>query len=67
MVNAFGRLATLATAIVVGSSLFYPPAYIHSPAMQSQTSVREQSVVEAAYKAYLRHGKIKITPHSIGC
>ena len=59
MVDAFARLATLATAIVIGSSILYPPAYIHSPAMQTQTSVREQSVVEAAYKAYLRAWKDK--------
>jgi uncharacterized protein (TIGR02246 family) len=59
MVNAVGRLATLATALVVGSCVFYPPACIHSPAMQSQTSVREQGVVEAAYKAYLRAWKDK--------
>jgi ketosteroid isomerase-like protein len=58
MVNAFGRLA-LATAIVVGGSTFYPPAYIHSPTMQSQTSVREQRLVEAAYEAYLRAWKDK--------
>jgi len=59
MVNAVGRLATLATALAVGSCVFYPPACIHSPAMQSQTSVREQGVVEAAYKAYLRAWKDK--------
>jgi hypothetical protein len=52
--NAFGRLATLATAVVVGSSIFYSAAYLHSPPMQGETSVREQSIVEAAYKAYLR-------------
>jgi hypothetical protein len=45
MVNALGRLATLSTAIVVGGSMFYPPAHMHSPAMQGQTSVGEQSVV----------------------
>jgi uncharacterized protein (TIGR02246 family) len=59
MVNAFGTLATLATAIVIGGSMFYQPAYIHSTAIQSQTSIREQSVVEAAYKAYLRAWKDK--------
>jgi ketosteroid isomerase-like protein len=59
MVNALGRLATLSTAIVVGGSMFYPPAHMHSPAMQGQTSVGEQSVVEAAYKAYLRAWKDK--------
>jgi ketosteroid isomerase-like protein len=59
MVNALGRLATLSTAIVVGGSMFYSPAHIHSPAMQSQTSVSERSVVEAAYKAYLRAWKDK--------
>jgi uncharacterized protein (TIGR02246 family) len=59
MVNALGRLATLSTAIVVGGSMFYPPAHMHSPAMQSQTSVSEQSVVEAAYKGYLRAWKDK--------
>jgi len=59
MVNAFIRLATLATAVVVGTSIFYPAAYLHSPPMQTETSVREQSVVEAAYKAYLRAWKDK--------
>lgn len=59
MVNALGRLATLSTTIVVGGSMFYSPAHIYSPAMQSQTSVSERSVVEAAYKAYLRAWKDK--------
>jgi hypothetical protein len=59
MVNAFGRLATLATAVVVGSSIFYSAAYLHSPPMQGETSVREQSLVESAYKAYLRAWKDK--------
>ena len=59
MVNAFGRSATFAIAVVVGSGVFYSPAYMHSPPMQTETSVREQSVVEAAYKAYLRAWKDK--------
>ena len=59
MAKALGRLASLSTAIVVGGSMFYPPVHIHSPAMQRQTSVSEQSVVEAAYKAYLRAWKDK--------
>ena len=67
MVNAFGRLATLATAVVVGSSILYSAAYLHSPPMQGEMSVREQNPVESAYKAYLRDGKIKIMTRSIGC
>jgi ketosteroid isomerase-like protein len=59
MVNAFGRLATLATAVVVGSSIFYSAAYLHSPPMQGEMSVREQNLVESAYKAYLRAWKDK--------
>lgn len=37
MVNVFGRLATLTTAVVVGSSIFYSAAYIDSSPKQSET------------------------------
>jgi ketosteroid isomerase-like protein len=58
MGNAFGRLATWA-AVVLGSCIFSSAAYLYSCPMQSETSVKEQSVVEAAYKAYLRAWKDK--------
>src|ERR1700746_1862639 len=59
MVNVFGKLATLATAVVVGSSIFYSASYLHSPPMQGEMSIREQNLVESAYKAYLRAWKDK--------
>jgi uncharacterized protein (TIGR02246 family) len=59
MVNAFGRLAKLATAAAVGGSILCSAAYIDSPPMQSEASVREQSAVAAAYKAYLQAWKDK--------
>src|SRR5246127_14613 len=58
MGNAFGRLATWAT-VVLGSGIVSSAAYLYSPPMHSETSVKEQSVVEAAYKAYLRAWKDK--------
>ena len=58
MGNAFGRLATWAI-VVLGSCIFSSAAHLYSPPMQSETSVKEQSVVEAAYKAYLRAWKDK--------
>jgi ketosteroid isomerase-like protein len=59
MVREFGRLASLMTAVVVGSSIFHSAAYTYSPLMQTETSVRQESVGEAAYKAYLRAWKDK--------
>ena len=59
MVNASGRLITLATAVVVGNSIFCSAAYIDSPPMQSEAPVREQSAVETAYNAYLHAWKDK--------
>jgi uncharacterized protein (TIGR02246 family) len=59
MVRALGRLATLTTAALVGSSIFCSAAYVDSPPIQSKASVREQSAVEAAYKAYLRAWQAK--------
>ena len=58
MSNAFGRLATWAT-VVLGSGIVSSAAYLYSPPMHSETPVKEQSVVEAAYKAYLRAWKDK--------
>jgi ketosteroid isomerase-like protein len=59
MVNAIGRLTTLATAFAVGSSIFCSAAYLDTSPMQSEASVREQRSVEAAYKAYLQAWKDK--------
>ena len=59
MVNAIGRLTMLATAFAVGSSIFCSAAYLDTPPMQSEASVKEQSAVEAAYEAYLHAWKDK--------
>jgi ketosteroid isomerase-like protein len=59
MVNAFGRLAKLATAAAIGGSILCSAACIDSAPMQSEASVREQSAVAAAYNAYLHAWKGK--------
>jgi uncharacterized protein (TIGR02246 family) len=59
VVNGFARLATFATAVVVGSGILYSAGYLNSLPTQSEMSSREQSAVEAAYKAYLRAWKDK--------
>jgi ketosteroid isomerase-like protein len=59
MVNAIGRLTMLATAIAVGRSIFCSAAYLGPPPIQSEASFKEQSGVEAAYKAYLHAWKDK--------
>jgi hypothetical protein len=37
MVNAFGRLPTLATAVVSWKQIFSSAAYLHSPPIQSES------------------------------
>ena len=59
MVNAFGRLAKLATAAAIGGSILCSAACIDSAPMQSEASVKEQSAVAAAYNAYLHAWKDK--------
>ena len=59
MVNALGRLATLATAVALGSSMFCSATPKGSPSMQREASGTEQIAVEGAYKAYLHAWKDK--------
>jgi Domain of unknown function (DUF4440) len=59
MVYALGRLATLVTAVVLASTIFFSTAQRPSSLPQDNAPATEQIAVETGYKAYLRVWKDK--------